>query len=264
LYGSNLAPAGPIQEAGIPFPTTGLGGVQVSIGGLPAPIFYVLPGQISVIVPYGVTGPIAQIQVTNNGVLSNVVTAYLRATAPGVFTLPPGGPGYGAILHQDGVTVVTAANPALTGETISLYLTGLGAVSPTIADGAAAPTTSLVNTTASYSVYFYPTGAAPLEVTPGFAGLAPGFSGLYQLNVTVPPGLAAGDNFIVIEGPEPDWTTYMEYKLLPVSTTTYTSTSASTDVTAALAPVKPQLRRPSTGRPRKQDFPMRGSSVFGH
>ena len=47
-----LAPS--TKVAGIPFPTTGLGGVQVTIGGLPAAIYYVSSTQISAVVPYGV------------------------------------------------------------------------------------------------------------------------------------------------------------------------------------------------------------------
>src|ERR1022692_1978656 len=67
--GSNLASSTVVAVS--PFPTS-LGQVQVSIGGLPAPIYYVTPTQIAAIVPYEVTpGTIVDIQVTNNGVLSN-------------------------------------------------------------------------------------------------------------------------------------------------------------------------------------------------
>ena len=61
-----LATGTQVAPSGSPFPTT-LGNVQVSIGGLPAAIYYVSPGQVSAIVPYGVTGPVVEIQVTNNG-----------------------------------------------------------------------------------------------------------------------------------------------------------------------------------------------------
>ena len=49
------------------------------------------------------------------------------------------GLGYGDVVHQDG-TLVNAKSPAQIGETVSVFLTGLGAVSPTIVDGAAGPT----------------------------------------------------------------------------------------------------------------------------
>jgi uncharacterized protein (TIGR03437 family) len=215
----------------------------VSIGGLPAAIYYVTPAQMAVLVPYGVTGPIAQIQVNNNGTLSNVVTAYVSTTAPGVFAQNQNGTGYGDVLHSD-YSLVTAANPAVMGETLSVYLTGLGAVSPTIADGAPGPTGTLSNATASISVDFSGT-AAP---APPFAGLAPGYSGLYQLNVTVPTGLTVGDNFLDIAGPD----SYMSYKLIPIAAAA-TSAVDLRDTPAVAAPAAPRLHRPRTGTPRLPD-----------
>jgi len=255
LYGSNLAAA--TQVAGIPFPTS-LGNVQVTIGGLPAAIYYVSASQISAIVPYGVTGPIVPIQVTNNGALSNVVTEYLNATSPGVFTQNQNGTGYGEIEHL-GIgnsvaapgTVVSDANPALAGETVSVYLTGLGAVSPTIADGAPGPSGTLSNATGSIMVYF---GADTTAVTPSFAGLAPGYSGLYQLNVTVPAtGLTAGPNALAVVGPDSE----MSYMLIPISLTATaaatTATAQSADLSApatAATPAKPKLHQPIKATPR--------------
>ncbi len=63
-----------------------------------APIYYVSPTQISVIVPYITTpGSVAQIQVINNGANSNVVTQFTGTTSVGVFTNNPvGGIGYAA------------------------------------------------------------------------------------------------------------------------------------------------------------------------
>ena len=186
LYGSNLAASTVVAPALNPpaFPTT-LGNVQVSIGGLPAPIYYVSPTQVSAIVPYGVTiGSVADIQVTNNGTLSNIVTNYVGATAPGVFTQNQNGTGFGAIEHlgvgntvSPAYSVVTAANPAIPGETIAVYLTGLGAVTPTITDGTTGSSTATNTITADFN------GTA---ATVTYAGLAPCCSGLYQLNVTVP------------------------------------------------------------------------------
>src|ERR1017187_9675107 len=133
--GSNLASNTVVATS--PFPTS-LGQVQVSIGGLPAPIYYVTPTQIAAIVPYAVAGPIALVQVTNNGVLSNAVPVYVNGTSPGVLTANQNGLGYADALRPD-YSIVTAANPAVIGETIAVYLTGLGAVSPPVADGAPGP-----------------------------------------------------------------------------------------------------------------------------
>jgi uncharacterized protein (TIGR03437 family) len=196
--------------AGIPFPTS-LDQVQVSIGGLPAPIYYVSPTQVAVIVPYAVAGPIALVQVTNNGVLSNAVPVFVNGTSPGVFTQNANGLDYGATEHADG-SIVTAAHPAVIGETVAVYVTGLGAVSPPIADGAPGPTDTLSEVAAG-SVTAAIGGVA---ATVTYAGLAPQLSGLYQIDVTIPAGLTAGDNYLYISGPD----AYNSQSLIPVSTGT--------------------------------------------
>ena len=228
--GSNLAAQTVVATS--PFPTT-LGQVQVSIGGLPAPIYYVTPTQIAMIVPYAVAGPIAMVQVTNNGVLSNAVPVYVNLTSPGVLTASENGLGYADALRPD-YSIVTAANPAVIGETIAVYLTGLGAVSPPIADGAAGPITTYSEVAAG-SVTAAIGGVAATVV---YAGLAPGYSGLYQLNITVPAGLAAGDNYLYISGPDAS----NAQSKIPISI------SGSTSAPETTASAVPAARKQSPGR----------------
>jgi uncharacterized protein (TIGR03437 family) len=229
--------------AGIPFPTTGLNGVQVTIGGYPAAIYYVSSTQISAIVPYEVTvGNVVGIQVNNNGAMSNTVTQYVSNTAPGVFTQTQNGTGYGEIEHL-GIgntvspvgSVVTDGNPAVEGETLAAYLTGLGAVSPTIADGAAGPSTTTSATTNTITVDF--SGVAG---TNDFSGLAPTYSGLYQLNFTIPAtGITVGPNYLDIAGYNSSeyLDSYMSYLLLPIQ--------ATPPSTAAASDSKPQFATPA-------------------
>ncbi|MGA9626294.1 MAG: IPT/TIG domain-containing protein [Bryobacteraceae bacterium] len=205
LYGTNLAP-GTATAYTVPFPTAaGLDGVQVTVNGLPAPVEFVSPGQISAIVPYAVGSSIARIQVNNNGVLSNVVTEFVNLTAPGVFTVPPGGLGYGAVLHGD-YSLVTAQSPAQVGETVAVYLTGLGTTNPVIPDGSAGVFSQTNNT---IDVYI-----GGIQATVGYSGLAPDLAGLYQINFTVPSGVTAGDNTLEIVGPDSD----AAEALIPVGT----------------------------------------------
>jgi uncharacterized protein (TIGR03437 family) len=194
LYGSNLADSLVIAPS-IPFPTT-LGNVQVTINGTAAPIYYVAPTQVSVIVPYEIATSIVQVQVTTDGNPSNTVTAFTNLTSAGVFSVPPGGLGSGAALHQNG-SLVSTANPAQPGETVSVFVTGLGAVSPGIADGAAGPVSQLSQTTNTIAAYI---GGTTATVT--YSGLAPQLAGLYQVNVTIPSGLTAGANALDIAGPD--------------------------------------------------------------
>jgi uncharacterized protein (TIGR03437 family) len=208
LFGTGLAPAGTaIQvQGGQPFPTNGVGGVTVTINGLKCPVYSVTPTALAVAVPYALasnqTG-LANVQVNNNGVLSNVVQMYLTDALPGSFTQGADGIGYGATTHLNG-QLITPSNPAQPNENIVLYLTGLGTVTPTIADGAIASSTTLsyadLYNSGNLAVNFYdfsnPNTGYPGTV--GFAGLVPTLAGLYQINVQLPSsGLTAGDNVYI-------------------------------------------------------------------
>jgi uncharacterized protein (TIGR03437 family) len=194
LYGTGLADSLVVAPQ-IPFPTT-LGNVQVMINGTAAPIYYVSPTQVSAIVPYEISGTIADVQVITDSNPSNIVSTYINQTSVGVFSVPPGGIGNGAVLHQSG-QLVTAANPAVVGETVSVYLTGLGAVSPTIPDGAAGPVSTLSQATNAITADINGTTA-----TVSYSGLAPQLAGLYQVNLTIPTGLTNGANALDIGGPD--------------------------------------------------------------
>ncbi len=202
--GSNLANSSTCATA-LPFPTM-LGNVQVLIDNIPAPIFCI-GSQVTVIVPYEVNAsPIASIQVVNNGASSNVVTVYVRPTSPGVLTVPPGGLGFAAAEHAN-YSLITPANPALPGETIALYLVGLGSVYPPYADGAATPGIgSIVINHIEVDVGGFGSTNIP------YAGLTPGDAGLYQINFQVPVNAPAGNDPIAIVGPG----SYSSEALLPV------------------------------------------------
>ncbi len=185
LYGTGLAKSS--QTAAPPYPLI-LNGVSVSINNKPAPIYYVSSGQLNVLIPFATTGPTATIVVRNNGVNSNPVTVPVAATSPGIYALDQSGSGAGAILHAD-FSLVNAANPALGGETVLIYVTGLGTVTPGLDDGTAGKSNTLYQTDADVAVYV---GGQQAHVE--FKGLAPGFPGLYQLNVTLPQFLKASGN----------------------------------------------------------------------
>lgn len=221
LYGTGLA-ADTVPASGAPLPNT-LDSVQVTFNGTPAPLYAVSPGVISAIVPYGITGPIVQIQVNNNGNLSNTITNFVGVTAPGAFTVAGSGLGEGLITHSDG-TPVNAASPAQPGETVTVAVTGLGAVNPAIADGAAGPTDTPSVATNMISVYI-----GGVQASVGQAGLTPGLTAMYQITVTVPTGLTAGDQPLDITGPD-------SYSSEAVISVAGSSTAA---VAPAVAPHRP-------------------------
>jgi uncharacterized protein (TIGR03437 family) len=222
LFGTNLASTTTAVQGGSPASILGLGGVTATIDGIPCPIFSVnqtggpagAPSFVSIIVPYELAGNttiFANIQITNNGVPSNVVQMYWQDSAPGVFSQTENGLGFADVRDALTGALINQANPAQPNEYISIYLTGLGTVTPQIADGAVPPVPPVGqlstsdewtrgNLSSPYGVFFNDYGPSPLASTfiPGviqYAGLVPGLAGLYQLNVQVPSfGLGAGDD----------------------------------------------------------------------
>jgi uncharacterized protein (TIGR03437 family) len=201
LYGNFGVSA---QSANVlPIPET-LGGVQVLVNGMAAPILSVSENQIDAWIPYEISDDyFATFQVVVNDSKSNAVTVYADQSSPGIYTNPANGISAGAILHSD-YTLVNDSSPATPGETVLLYMNGLGTVSPLVGDGVAAPTTTLtysdefINDSILVSLQDGAGDQAPADVT--FAGLAPGFAGLYQVNFTLPTtGLANGDVLINFE-----------------------------------------------------------------
>ncbi len=189
LYGSGFTSATQPQTASVPFPPT-LGGVQVMINGTPAPLYLVSPTQINAVVPYSAPndGSLANVQVISNGTPSNTAQTYTGLTSPGVFTVPSGGVGEAAVLHAD-FSLVSNTSPAKMGETVQLFLTGLGAVSPAVAAGTAAPSSPTATVVNPVDIYIDDSSGNFSQAKVLYQGLAPGLGGLYQVNFTVPTGL---------------------------------------------------------------------------
>jgi uncharacterized protein (TIGR03437 family) len=184
LFGSGLGPATLQVETTSTFPAS-LGGVSVSINNTPAPLYFVSAGQLAALIPFNLQGTTASIVVTYNGARSNTVTVPVAKTSPGIFSLNQSGAGPGAILHAN-FQIVNTGNPAKPGETILIYLTGMGAVSPARGDGVPGASAEPFNRTAETPVVYF--GDKTGTVT--YSGLAPGLPGLYQINVTIPANVA--------------------------------------------------------------------------
>ena len=189
LFGSNLGASGgqTLTAPGSPWPSQ-LGTTSVTMNGSTAPVYYVLnqngSEQLSVQAPWSLAGAnAATVVVTTAAGSSPPVVVPVRPAQPGIFLLDAASSG---ATHLNGA-VAGASNPASPGEAIVLYLTGLGAVSNQPATGASASLTTLSSTALTPTVTIGGTTAAV-----GFCGLAPGFIGLYQINVTVPPSATTG------------------------------------------------------------------------
>ena len=182
IFGNNFA-SGPVAASVLPLPTV-LGPVSVTVNGRNAPLLYANATQVNFQVPWETQVGNALISVNVNGLISNSVSAPVLTAAPGLFVLPPSR----AVVQNSDSSLNGPDNPAKAGSAITAYLTGSGPVSPAVANGTAAPASPPATVTSDKSATI---GSAAATVS--FAGLAPGFVGLLQMNIVVPTTLAAGD-----------------------------------------------------------------------
>jgi uncharacterized protein (TIGR03437 family) len=202
IYGSDLAGAPGRAWAGGDFTSgrapTSLEGVSVTIGGVPAFVSFVSPGQINVQVPDGLAGGgEAPIVVTNRSGRSESAFLTIWPNAAGLLAPPAfklGDKQYVVAVRPNGEFVTNgsipgiAAAPAKPGETIIVYGTGFGPVTPSTAviAGQISQGQSSVTTPLEFQI-------ANAVAQAGYAGLAPGQVGVYQFNLTVPQDAQTGD-----------------------------------------------------------------------
>lgn len=171
VFGTNLTSGTTWAATATPLPPK-LAGTAVSVNGVRAPLLFVSPQQINAQVPFEVQPGDAALVVTTPTRTSAAENVRVAAAAPGIFA------------------VTGALRP---GGAITIYATGLGAVTPAIATGVAAPLSPLSRTALQPQVSIG--GSA---VTPAFSGLAPQFVGLYQINATIPAGIAVGPTTVTV------------------------------------------------------------------
>lgn len=170
---------------------TAVGGAEVRFNGVPAPLLFGNSGQFNVQVPYFVEGlSDALVEIVRDGAQRATVTVPVASTAPGLFTVENGG-GQVVAVHADG-GLNSAANPAGLGEVVTLYATGEGATTPRGRAGqfAEAP---LPRPVASVGLTLAGQPAGIL-----YAGAAPGYVGLTQINARIPESITPGSALPVL------------------------------------------------------------------
>lgn len=189
MYGSGLG-VGPTGTGAPPLPIN-FNGTSVLVGGRSAPLFYVSDGQLDVQIPSELTANQQYpILVTTNGAI----------TLPDQLTVVPLQPTVDALTdghliaqHGTDFSLVTADNPAKPGEALVIYLLGMGPTNPSVPSGAAAPSDPLAMVTAQPAITV---DNQPASVF--FAGLTPGFAGLYQVDFIVPTNARTGDLTVTV------------------------------------------------------------------
>jgi uncharacterized protein (TIGR03437 family) len=164
---------------------TSLDGVSVTIGGKPAYVYYISPTQINVQAPAVPSGT-ADVIVTSGSSTSNTAQATVADFSPAFFVSG----GYAIATHADG-TLVTSTAPAAKGETVTLWGTGFGATTPSVAPG------QTLGDAIAYVLS--PPGVKIGGVSASVYGTAlnPSALGLYQVVVTVPTLALSGDQTVV-------------------------------------------------------------------
>jgi uncharacterized protein (TIGR03437 family) len=168
--------------------------VEVLVNGEAAPLYYISPTIINFYVPMstptsGTIDVLVQKKSTGQILASSALPA--AVATPGFFTTTQNGRGQIAALNEDN-TVNSASNPVGRGRVIQLYATGQGFLPDAPPDGEPAPTNRLVSTPLRPRVIVNTTDGEVL-----FSGLAPGFVGVWQLNVKVPESVPPGNSIVV-------------------------------------------------------------------
>ena len=181
VFGSHLAPS-IVGASGVPLPFS-LAGVDAAVNGIPAPLYFVSPGQVNVQIPYetAVNGT-ATLQIDNNGQATSL-TFPVAAAAPGIFT------------DQNGAIVPDGS--AIRGQITTLFLTGAGGMAPPIptaaAPAAGTPLASLPQPAQETTVTI---GDMPAPID--FIGVPAGLVGVTQVNFQVPSGIGIGTQSVVV------------------------------------------------------------------
>jgi len=190
LFSSGMTDQAPATATILPLPTT-LAGLSVKIDGLTAPLFYASATQVNLQVPSGVDLGSATIEVFRAGVASPVATGTcsIAEASPGIFTVDSSGAHQASVLNSDlsynsDFDKLPGSRPEASGSVVVIYATGVGRTTPPVPDGQAAPFGPLAVPDGVTSVTI---GGLPASVS--YSGLAPGFVGLWQINVSLPASL---------------------------------------------------------------------------
>jgi uncharacterized protein (TIGR03437 family) len=190
IYGANLAygtaalTGSDIQGGVLPI-VLGDSETQVFISNYAADLYYVSPAQINFLVPpMLLPGPVS-FRVVIDGLEGKSIQLTLATAAPGLFQLDA----QNAVATLADGSVLTPSSPAKPGDIVILWATGLGATTPPVIYGqvptAAAPLVAGANLEILLNGVAVPSSAID------YAGVAPGFAGLYQINLTLPKSTKA-------------------------------------------------------------------------
>jgi len=158
----------------LPLPTN-LAGTEVWVNGVPAPLYFVSPGQVNLQWPYEpLDNSTATVQVVKNGDVSLPLTIKVSATNISIFQTSLGS----AAIHFSDGSLVTPNNPATDGEILILFANGAGRTNPAAITGAGAKGETCAQKFRAF--------AGGIDAGILWCGLTPGLVGLNQFNIVLP------------------------------------------------------------------------------
>ena len=203
LYGSGLAYSKravaerDIRANSLP---TELDGVRVLVDGLPAQLYYVSPEQINFLIPYnsGAAFPTeVNVIVTLDGRHGPSVRLPLRESAPALFQTDS----RTVIATHANWRLISKDDPARPGEDIILFATGLGRTTPNVAYPEIPREAARIAKWQQLQVLLNGTPVDSSRIA--YAGVTPGFAGLYQINLRLPETLDPDPEIRIVVAGEP-------------------------------------------------------------
>lgn len=186
IYGSNLAFAtqavslANVNQGALP---TTLAGVHVIVGGLLAPLLYVSPGQVNFLMPANLQAGQTTVTLVRDSAATPASPVTLLEVAPAVFVVNS----LLAAEHADG-SLITPDSPAQPGEVIVIFCTGLGRTNPRQVDGSVPLAAAPILLMEQLQVLLDGQAAPAANIL--YAGITPGYPGLYQINLRLPDGVS--------------------------------------------------------------------------
>jgi uncharacterized protein (TIGR03437 family) len=193
LFGSNLSFN--TATGAIPYPVL-LGGCQVWVSNTAAPLLYVSSSQINFLIPGELIGGTVSVQVERQGVIGPSVSLTLVDSAPAPFIAAQN-----LALAEDwnqNYALLNSTNAAYPGDTVVLYLTGLGHTLPNPDPGTALPSAATIANPSALSILLNGTAIDPALVL--YAGSTPNFPGLYQINFMLPVSTPSNPSIAIAMG----------------------------------------------------------------
>lgn len=201
LYGKDLAyvtralGADDVRDSLLPTILSGTG-VRLFLDGVALPLYFVSPAQVNFLVPATVRPGAHRLHLALDGRTGPVVEVRVAAASPGLFLQQPG---WAIAVRLDG-TLVSPASPARPGDIVILYATGLGETAGSLAlrSGEVSKQAASLVDMAGFAVRLNGRDIPRDHIF--YSGLAPGFAGLYQVNLRIPIDAPADPGIQLLTG----------------------------------------------------------------